>query len=188
MRHSRLYICSPDGRGVDVLARKGISSMPSHGMYRIEADVREMAARSMLGGLIAHCLEELGHGESIFLILSASKSIEPSDNLELIRRGSASTVYQVKGGMSSGDLEVIASLPYGEVSLIGVMAAAEDSALALDPIDLEDAMAVLGGAAAWAIGYYETGVLTLLTRSEASARKLVRNFAEQSVFSCLEQG
>ena len=183
MTSNSVHFASPSGVAIALSLGEKKAKLPSHGMYRAEIDVKDLAAKRELSGLLLECLEGIRDGERILAAIPASLVIELDECFAPLGQSKGSAIYLVSDEIPDDVLDALTNLPYGNIALVGITQAVDASANLPMFGDLDDALTSLGEKASWGIGYDESAVLTLLARDKEVVKKRVLAFVEKSLNS-----
>jgi len=153
MTSDSVYFASPSGVAIVLSLGEKKGKLPSHGIYRVEIDVKDLAAKREMSGLLLECLNEVRDGERILVVIPASSVIELDGCFAPLGRSKGSAIYLVGDVIPDDMLNVITNLPYGNIYLVGITQVVDVLAHLPMLTDLDDALASLGEKASWGIGY-----------------------------------
>lgn len=178
MKLQDIHYASPTGSAIALSFGGERAYMPSHGMYRAEIDVKKWAAKGDVSDLLLEVLSGIRSDEKVLVMINDGLDIKLDKSFIFLRKSKGCSVYLASNEISGAVLGALTNLPYGDIALVGIAPSLDVTVQLPTLVDLDDALKFFGEKASWGVGYYESAILTLLSRRKEVVKKHILKIIE----------
>lgn len=187
MTSMQIHFESPAGTALLLgLKKVARSTLPTHGMYRVEIDTKYFFAKQPVSDLLMECFQRLGQSGRLFIGIHSSLETNLGESYAFIGENKKSTIYGMNLGeeISRDVINILTILPYGEIVFFEIAEGIDLSQHLPALTDWDGVMEALGDYVRWAVGYdNESATISFLSKDKKTLKKQVLAVLERNIDS-----